>query len=570
MPLASISQFPFGGALTAANLNAPVNSLKVLVDAFVDAAPTAYQLAANMTVAATANKGVLRGASGEGAFAALTATSVAVSGAINAVTVAATGNIGTGGVFIAGSGSRPITTADGHLDATQLTNSVLISSIIADHKPATSASAGQITVGAGGAYVDSSGNVIGPLTAQAAPLSNALSGTQPTGTNAQYVAISLAAGSGAPVATGGTVGASPALPLVPTANKPIALVLWRGATTNPSNVIAAADITDIRNLGGAGGGAGGGGTDAGVRAAQVWLQGTNGIFSAALDSTNSASVGRIHTNLLRDLSTDAALYDALLNYIQPDFLSRTIVTSGGTIMQVLASADGTSPGPVTIIAGGKKRKIVATVGTVPQAGASGPRYLIADAGSPGTGPTWTLVNPMPGPALPALSANQILIAQLWYDNASGLLRPNTSIDYSNVASLTSGNLKLETVTNQGTANASVITGNSAFQAIPNVPTTTFYLPKAATCFLWCQAAWVASATQTNSQVGAFIDSTYYGQPSVFIPGYATPTGNDQKAVGGIVQLGAGAHTMTQQAYVTTGNSLTLLAQFCVMTLIVFQ
>jgi hypothetical protein len=36
MPLGSIAQFPFGGGLTAANLNAPVNSLKVLLDGYVD------------------------------------------------------------------------------------------------------------------------------------------------------------------------------------------------------------------------------------------------------------------------------------------------------------------------------------------------------------------------------------------------------------------------------------------------------------------------------------------------------------------------------------------------------
>jgi hypothetical protein len=38
MPLPTITQFPFGGALTAANLNAPVNDLKAKVDPFYDTA----------------------------------------------------------------------------------------------------------------------------------------------------------------------------------------------------------------------------------------------------------------------------------------------------------------------------------------------------------------------------------------------------------------------------------------------------------------------------------------------------------------------------------------------------
>jgi hypothetical protein len=71
MPLGAISQFPFGGALTAANLNAPVNSLKSLVDTFVDSVPTTYYTSANMVSAATPNKGVLRDANAATALGGL-------------------------------------------------------------------------------------------------------------------------------------------------------------------------------------------------------------------------------------------------------------------------------------------------------------------------------------------------------------------------------------------------------------------------------------------------------------------------------------------------------------------
>jgi hypothetical protein len=83
MPLGAIAQFPFGGSLTAANLNAPVNSLKTLVDTFVDSVPTTYVSSANLVSAATPLKGVLRDASAAASFGSLLAV------AFSATTIAA-------------------------------------------------------------------------------------------------------------------------------------------------------------------------------------------------------------------------------------------------------------------------------------------------------------------------------------------------------------------------------------------------------------------------------------------------------------------------------------------------
>jgi hypothetical protein len=56
MPLGSITQFAFGGGLTAANLNAPTNSLKALLDAYVDSGATFAAMTIPMLAATTGLK----------------------------------------------------------------------------------------------------------------------------------------------------------------------------------------------------------------------------------------------------------------------------------------------------------------------------------------------------------------------------------------------------------------------------------------------------------------------------------------------------------------------------------
>lgn len=250
----------------------------------------------------------------------------------------------------------------GSLTAVGLAAPVLATNLIADYKPTTSLTAGEIVVGAGGGTTDSSGNVTGGIALQHAPLTNAVSAAQPSGVQAQYVVISLAPGTFAPVATGGVVAATAGAavpPVYPTANKPVALVLWRGATSNPSNVIAPGDIIDLRNLGGGGGGAGGSGTDSGVRASALLINGTNGIFSGALDVTNAATALDINPALVH-VAGQAPPTNVLRNMAQVDLLSR-LTSPTGSIIQLLASAAAIQPGPFSADIGGARYTATTTL-----------------------------------------------------------------------------------------------------------------------------------------------------------------------------------------------------------------
>lgn len=243
---------------------------------------------------------------------------------VNALPVAnggtGTSSLTSGGVLIGGGGGAVSAVAPGAagtvLSSTGATwaGTAFTASLLGDYK-ATPGSAGQVTVAAGGPWEDSNGQFIAALGAQTANMP-----AQPAGTNTQYVAITLAPTTGAPIVTAAAVNAAVSTLAIPLLNKPIAVVLLRGATTNPGYVIAAADIFDIRF--GSGGGGGGGGGTSGVAASAAMITNGNltGLYSNSVDIANVLSsnwtpaAGSADTVArLKSKPTDAALSDAILN-----------------------------------------------------------------------------------------------------------------------------------------------------------------------------------------------------------------------------------------------------------------
>jgi hypothetical protein len=199
---------------------------------------------------------------------------------------------------------------------------------LSDYRPAPG-SPGQITIAAGQAYEDSNGQVIGPLTTQTAILPS-----QPTGTNFQYVGISLAPTTGSPIVTGPTANnAAISTLIMPVSNKPICAVLLRGATSNPGYTIAASDIIDVRFGGGGGGGVVAGG---GVASSAAMI--TNGNLTSlyansidiakVLDGTWAPVSGSADSvSRLKSISTDVSVGAALANQMSGPWLA-AIGTSG--------------------------------------------------------------------------------------------------------------------------------------------------------------------------------------------------------------------------------------------------
>ena len=94
-------------------------------------------------------------------------------------------------------------------------------------------SAGNVNIAAGNGYYDTNNAFVPALSARSLGLTNTASVTQPSGTNSQYVLISFSPTTGLAVATGGTVGPSPASPALPTGNTPKALVLCAAPLPTP-------------------------------------------------------------------------------------------------------------------------------------------------------------------------------------------------------------------------------------------------------------------------------------------------------------------------------------------------
>jgi hypothetical protein len=229
---------------------------------------------------------------------------------------------------------------------------------------ATPGAAAQINVAAQKPYVDSNGQIIGPLTASVAGLP-----TQPTGTHFQYVAISRAPGTGSLTVTPGTLDAAESTLVVPQGNDPIASVLWPGVTTLPSGIVPAANIKDVRGprygLGSASSGVAG--TIAALTAGDV-----TATYPNTKDVTNPATSLGIHPTLVRQTTATASVTDLLKLNAAPRF-GLTLSASGATVR-----CQGTTNAPVALEVAGQYCVLTTTVTSNAASGAAGTYYLFAD------------------------------------------------------------------------------------------------------------------------------------------------------------------------------------------------
>lgn len=280
-----------------------------------------------------------------------------------------------------------------------LTNPVALTNLISDYKAIPSVSAGQITIQAGGAYRDSALNSIGPLGQQTVNLP-----AQPSGTNSQWVAISLAPSTGGPVATAGAVASSsPVKPQFPDGNFADAMVLWKGATTNPSGVVAAADIIDHRNFGSGGGGTGGG-TGGAPTSGQYWISGANVSLPSALDATNAATNSFMSASLIRPALAQISVADVLGSFVSANAMLSLQASGAALALTILND-------PIVMGTNGVWNKIATSLTTSNTAGSAGVYKLVATLTAAGTTPTLRLTQG-------SLLTNEIEIANAYYDGSA--------------------------------------------------------------------------------------------------------------------------------------------------------
>jgi hypothetical protein len=263
----------------------------------------------------------------------------------------------------------------------------LFASLISDYRPVVSATAGHVAISPGGAYPDSGGNQIGPLLTT---LDVNVVGTvaQPSGSNAQYVALSAPVGWNGTAATltltPGTPGlGTPAKPTVPTGNEAFAMLLWRGPTAtagagnNGGGVFLASDITDMRYPGGSGGGVGGGTIDAALRAVGLMTYGAPGVAGGGYQMDALQVAAHIHPGNIYKAG-DAPSYAVTNNMLQADTLARLGEPSGAT---VTFAASPTSPWTVNV--NGTIRQATAPVSATCTAAANQVVGLYVDVSAPG-------------------------------------------------------------------------------------------------------------------------------------------------------------------------------------------
>jgi hypothetical protein len=397
------------------------------------------------------------------------------------------GTVKVGGVTVINADGTPATAP--HLDGTGavsgnwainisgtasgLTTGAVYASLITDYRVATNASAGIVTILAGGDYADSAGNHI-----PAASQTTASLPTQPTGTNIQYCLISKAPGTGAPVVTAGSAGASPAEPTLPTGNAPLAMVTWRGATTLPTGIVAGADIKDLRwGAGGGGGGTGGTTTDTGVRAAQVVLNGTNAVFPNALDINQIFEANALpNLFLLPAKVKNAAGHAALLDVISSAVTANIVgsIQAGGTTGTIMLAP---AQFPLVVSLPGVSMEItVATTCTGTASGSGAGQFnVIADL-SGGTSP---FVAKLQASSV-SLTANQVLLAQVWWDGAAFQLGglTNATVYFPAYPLLNSSQYKPILIPQQPYA-ATTLPGDSGafFHSWPTGASFTVFLPR---------------------------------------------------------------------------------------------
>lgn len=417
--------------------------------------------------------------------------------------------------------------------ADALTAPVALTAALADYKALPSASAGQITIAAGGAYADSAGSSIGPLGQQTVTLP-----AQPSGTNSQWIAISLAPATGAPVVTAGTVASSsPVKPQFPAGNFAAAMVLWRGVTTLPSGIVALGDIIDHRNLGG-GGGSGGGGTGGAPTTGQYWINGTNVALPNALNASDPTTNGIFNMALVGEpanLSLKQGL-DKHLSRSVPGKISLPTTTS--------VKVSATSGSPTTIICNGKVRQITADV-TVTISGAAGSRYIYADV-SGTTG--FTLVAFDDATNTP--TADQMLMLSIGWDGSA--IDANTT-SYAGVLNGFSSEIRMQylEVTNSASPEGP-LTSTGGFTKPSGMNQVSFRLPLAQTVkFTTYGLVEPAVTGGAQAYVATLINGANIAQWATNIGGLHTAYREQY------LTLAAGTYTLSQGVFTQSGASVIL-------------
>lgn len=297
------------------------------------------------------------------------------------------------------------------------------STLIADYKPKVSGANGTMLVSTGGAYVDSLGAYIAADGVQRTVSLPA----QPSAGNIQYCWITKPPTVPIPHATGGVVGAAPAVPAYPTGEEPVALVIWRGSAAG--GIVAAVDIIDIRfghsfgSSGSSGSGTGLATTDTvvsigaladGSGEIDIYQLGSAFFPAGTIVNGKDLSLWRVNPLLISSTAggtNDVPLSDMFKRTITPNAYGLVVPgATAGTLTFNLQSGDD----PVVVEAFGKRQEAV--FGHVPTSGAitvAGIYTLMADVSVAGLYFGLVLVS---GAVLTA--SNRVPIEQFYFDGTT--------------------------------------------------------------------------------------------------------------------------------------------------------
>jgi hypothetical protein len=299
-------------------------------------------------------------------------------------------------------------------NADSLTAPISFANAISDYKLGTSNAANTVSIAAGGAYPDSNGNQVGPLGAQSITLP-----TQPTGTHTQYVGISLAPGSGLPIATPAGNDTPLSSLVIPPVNRALGVVFQRGQTTLPGGVIAAGDIVSFLPGGGAGGG-GGGGTGGAPVDARYIVAALNGTLTNELTLDTALKGGTELGNLvpsLRPAALQASLDDGMKSVVTSNIMQSLQAGSSGTLTITVLS------GPIFISSNGVWNLITTAITTQNAASGANSYKLIATLQPTGSAPLLRLSTGSPG-------TNEVVLCNVYYDGSTWQLDGGDGVDWS--------------------------------------------------------------------------------------------------------------------------------------------
>ena len=261
--------------------------------------------------------------------------------------------------------------------------------------------------------------------------------------------------------------------VIPTANKPLGYVIWRGATTNPSGIVLAADIIDARNLGAGGGSGGGSGSGGAPASAAYGVYGTvPGALTEAFNLSNPAANAFVHLKLAKTAITDASAYDTFSTSVTGNIVG---ALATGTAASGLKLVINSGNPPIVVALPGVTREIVATTdvqGSAPTPGTAGLYQVLGDLSAAGT----SLFVPTLIAAGATFTGSKTVLASLWW---TGTAWDFTSVYYPQFPLINSSQVKLITIAQQSYAGGSLL-GNSGagYQVLPNATPISVNLSRA--------------------------------------------------------------------------------------------